>query len=102
QVMRLNDADVLSDGYFDVQAANDTNRVDLFVFASDTQALLMARLDNLGKGASGAAVQSRNLHLGVEEDAGLTVGGTAGSRARNWGSTPGRRSRGCSPATTVI
>ncbi|MFO7301799.1 MAG: N-acetyl-gamma-glutamyl-phosphate reductase [Acidobacteriota bacterium] len=81
QVMPLNDADVLSDGYFDVQAANDTNRVDLFVFASDTQALLMARLDNLGKGASGAAVQSMNLHLGVEEDRGLTVGETVGSRA---------------------
>jgi len=58
-------------GYFDVQACNDTNRVDLFVFASDTQALLMARLDNLGKGASGAAVQCMNVHLGVDEGLGL-------------------------------
>jgi N-acetyl-gamma-glutamyl-phosphate reductase len=54
-----------------VQACNDTNRVDIFVFASDTQALLMARLDNLGKGASGAAVQAMNVHLGVDEGLGL-------------------------------
>ena len=58
-------------GYFDVQAANDTNRVDVFVFANDTQAVVMARLDNLGKGASGAAVQTMNLHLGLDEGLGL-------------------------------
>ena len=50
-------------GFFDVQACNDTNRVDLFVFASDTQVLVMSRLDNLGKGASGAAVQNLDLML---------------------------------------
>jgi N-acetyl-gamma-glutamyl-phosphate reductase len=60
-----------ADGYFDVQACNDTNRADLFVFANDSQALLMARLDNLGKGASGAAVQSMNIHLGLDETTGL-------------------------------
>jgi N-acetyl-gamma-glutamyl-phosphate reductase len=54
-----------------VQACNDTNRVDIFVFANDTQAVLMARLDNLGKGASGAAVQAMNVHLGVDEALGL-------------------------------
>ena len=53
------------------QACNDSNRVELFVFANATQALLMARLDNLGKGASGAAVQSMNLHLGLDEGLGL-------------------------------
>ena len=57
--------------YFDVQGCNGTNRVDIFVFANDTQALLMARLDNLGKGASGAAVQSMNVHLRVDETLGL-------------------------------
>lgn len=71
RVMPLSDAATLEDGYFDVQACNDTNRVDIFVFASDRQALLMARLDNLGKGASGAAVQCMNVHLGVEEALGL-------------------------------
>ncbi|MFT3954232.1 MAG: N-acetyl-gamma-glutamyl-phosphate reductase [Piscinibacter sp.] len=71
RVMPLSDPGTLEDGFFDVQACNDTNRVDIFVFASDTQALLMARLDNLGKGASGAAVQAMNVHLGVDEGLGL-------------------------------
>ena len=71
RVMPLSDPATLEDGFFDVQACNDTNRVDIFVFASDTQALLMARLDNLGKGASGAAVQAMNVHLGVQESLGL-------------------------------
>ena len=71
RVMPLRDPDTLEGGFFDVQGANDTNRVDLFVFASDSQVLLMARLDNLGKGASGAAVQAMNVHLGVDEGLGL-------------------------------
>jgi N-acetyl-gamma-glutamyl-phosphate reductase len=72
QVMPLGgDPSTVESGFFDVQACNDTNRCDLFVFANDRQALLMARLDNLGKGASGAAVQSMNVHLGVEESLGL-------------------------------
>jgi N-acetyl-gamma-glutamyl-phosphate reductase len=73
RVMPLNDADTLAGGFFDVQACNDTNRADLFVFARGDQALLMARLDNLGKGASGAAVQSMNVHLGVDEGLGLSA-----------------------------
>ena len=71
RVMPLRDAATLEAGGFDVQACNDTNRVDLFVFASDTQAVVMARLDNLGKGASGAAVQCMNVHLGLDEALGL-------------------------------
>ena len=71
RVMPLRDPAALADGYFDVQACNDTNRVDIVVFANDTQAILMARLDNLGKGASGAAVQSMNVHLGLDEARGL-------------------------------
>jgi len=71
RVMPLRDAATLEDGFFDVQACNDTNRVDLFVFGNATQVLLMARLDNLGKGASGAAVQAMNLHLGLDEGLGL-------------------------------
>ncbi|KAF4312393.1 hypothetical protein GTA08_BOTSDO14358 [Botryosphaeria dothidea] len=54
KVMPLRDAATLEAGFFDVQATNDTNDVELFVFAHDTQAVLIARLDNLGKGASGA------------------------------------------------
>ena len=71
RVMPLRDAATLEEGFFDVQACNDTNRVDIFVFANESQALLIARLDNLGKGASGAAVQSMNVHLGVDEALGL-------------------------------
>ncbi|MFN5701151.1 MAG: N-acetyl-gamma-glutamyl-phosphate reductase, partial [Betaproteobacteria bacterium] len=71
RVMPLSDPDTLASGFFDVQACNDTNRVDLFVFANEAQAVLMARLDNLGKGASGAAVQAMNVHLGCEESLGL-------------------------------
>ena len=71
RVMPLRDPGAIAESYFDVQACNDTNRVDVFVFANDSQALLIARLDNLGKGASGAAVQTMNLHLGVDETRGL-------------------------------
>ncbi|RVU49456.1 N-acetyl-gamma-glutamyl-phosphate reductase [Rubrivivax rivuli] len=71
RVMPLRDAATLEGAFFDVQACNDTNRADLFVFASEFQAVVMARLDNLGKGASGAAVQAMNVHLGVEESLGL-------------------------------
>lgn len=58
-------------GFFNVEACNDTNQVDLFVFGNAERMLLVARLDNLGKGASGAAVQAMNVHLGVEESLGL-------------------------------
>ena len=71
RVMPLRDPQTLAEGGFDVQACNDTNRVDLFVFGNETQVLVMARLDNLGKGASGAAVQTMNVHLGLEESLGL-------------------------------
>jgi N-acetyl-gamma-glutamyl-phosphate reductase len=57
--------------FFDVQGSNDTNRIDVFVFADASQAIVIAREDNLGKGASGAAVQCMNLHLGCDEGTGL-------------------------------
>jgi len=71
RVLPMSDPAALDDGFFDVQACNDTNRADVCVFASETQAVLICRLDNLGKGASGAAVQSMNVHLGVDEGRGL-------------------------------
>jgi len=57
----------------DPEALNGSNRMKLFVFGAATgeQARLVAVLDNLGKGASGAAVQNLNLMLGLEEGAGL-------------------------------
>ncbi len=52
-----------------------SDRLDLWVFGAKdgTQARLVARLDNLGKGASGAAVQSLNLMAGLDETAGLNL-----------------------------
>lgn len=52
-------------GRIDALALNDTDKLQLFVFANDAQrqAVLVARLDNLGKGAAGAAVQNIKLML---------------------------------------
>ena len=56
------------DSRLDALALNDTNLMELRVYGSEKhrQAVLVARLDNLGKGASGAAVQNIGLMLGVE------------------------------------
>ena len=71
QVAPTQPLDCLDEGYLDPEAANDTNRVDLMVFGSAEQVLIAARLDNLGKGAAGAAVQNLNLMLGQPELEGL-------------------------------
>jgi len=57
--------------FFDVQACNGTNRADVLVSGHADQAVVMVRLDNLGKGASGSAIQNMNLRLGLAEDSGL-------------------------------
>ena len=71
RVMPLSDPETLAAGGLDVQACNHSNHADLFVFAAEDQVVLMGRLDNLGKGASGAAVQAMNVHLGCDEGLGL-------------------------------
>lgn len=55
------------DGKLDALALNDTNRLEIRVFgnAQERHAVVVARLDNLGKGASGAAVQNLKLMLGL-------------------------------------
>jgi N-acetyl-gamma-glutamyl-phosphate reductase len=55
----------------DPEGLNGTNQMKLFVFGHDDEARLVALLDNLGKGASGAAVQNLNIALGLDEAAGL-------------------------------
>ena len=57
----------------DPEGLNGTNRMKLFVFGNEKegQARLVALLDNLGKGASGAAVQNLNIMLGLDERLGL-------------------------------
>lgn len=47
------------------------NKMQIFVFGNDEQILLCSRLDNLGKGASGAAVQCLNIMMGIDETTGL-------------------------------
>lgn len=61
-----------ADGKLDPEALNDTDRMELFVHANEKyrQAILVARLDNLGKGASGAAVQNIALMLGLHTGVG--------------------------------
>lgn len=59
---------------FDPQRCNDTNRVELHVLPNPAgHVLLVGILDNLGKGASGAAVQNLNLMLGLDELTGLAI-----------------------------
>ena len=56
----------------DPTACNDTNRIDLHVLPHPSgHALLVAILDNLGKGAAGAAIQNLNAMLGLPETTGL-------------------------------
>ncbi|MER0836450.1 N-acetyl-gamma-glutamyl-phosphate reductase [Pseudomonas aeruginosa] len=73
RVLPAADESNLDGGFFDVQANNDTNRVDLFVFGNGERLNLVARLDNLGKGAAGAAVQCLNVHIGAAENSGLNA-----------------------------
>jgi N-acetyl-gamma-glutamyl-phosphate reductase len=58
-------------GFMDATACNGTNMLEIFVFGHDEQIIVAARLDNLGKGASGAAVQCMNIACGLDEKIGL-------------------------------
>ncbi|WP_116092043.1 N-acetyl-gamma-glutamyl-phosphate reductase [Sphingomonas crusticola] len=62
-------------GDLPIERQANTDRLELFVFGSDDfgQARLVAALDNLGKGAAGAAVQNLNLAAGLPEAAGLRL-----------------------------
>jgi N-acetyl-gamma-glutamyl-phosphate reductase len=50
---------------------NGTNNSEIFVLGNDDQILVACRLDNLGKGSSGAAIQCMNIMLGLDEGLGL-------------------------------
>lgn len=54
-------------GYVSANLLNGTNRMELLVNGNEDRILLTARFDNLGKGASGAAIQNMNLALGLDE-----------------------------------
>lgn len=70
QVRELNSLDEDSAPYLLPEALNNTNSMELFVFThpQQRQTMLVARLDNLGKGASGAAVQNLNIMLDLPEE----------------------------------
>lgn len=61
----------LEGGFLDATACNGTNRLEIFVFGHADQVLICSRFDNLGKGASGAAIQNMNIMLGIDEGEGL-------------------------------
>jgi N-acetyl-gamma-glutamyl-phosphate reductase len=74
RVHPVEDTLAYADPAFDPRAANDTNRLDISIMPNTLgHVMLIIQLDNLGKGASGAAVQNMNLMLGLPEDAGLSV-----------------------------
>ncbi|HWT75073.1 MAG TPA: N-acetyl-gamma-glutamyl-phosphate reductase [Mobilitalea sp.] len=70
KVMPYADDSYLFDGAVDITACNDTNNAEIYVFGNEAKgsAVIMTRIDNLGKGASGAAIQNMNIMLGFDED----------------------------------
>ena len=54
-------------GFISANTLNETNRMEILVNGNDERILLTARFDNLGKGASGAAIQNMNIALGLDE-----------------------------------
>ena len=63
--------DAPADGFIGANNLAGTNGLQIFVCGNEAQVMLTARLDNLGKGASGAAVQNMNIMLGFPEGTGL-------------------------------
>ena len=61
----------LDNGFLNPVNRNGTNMCDLFVFGDEERMVVATRFDNLGKGASGAAVQNMNIMMGIEETTGL-------------------------------
>lgn len=59
------------DGFLTSNGLSGTNKMEIYVFGDSEQMLICSRLDNLGKGASGAAVQCMNIMMGAEETLGL-------------------------------
>ena len=72
-VVTLRPADAPACGFIGSNNLAGTDGLQIFVNGNGGQLMLSARLDNLGKGASGAAVQNMNLMLGLDETAGLVL-----------------------------
>ncbi|MCL2003384.1 MAG: N-acetyl-gamma-glutamyl-phosphate reductase [Oscillospiraceae bacterium] len=65
KVMPFGGEDFLENGRLDMEACNGSDDVELFIFGHEKQTVITARLDNLGKGAAGAAVQCFRLRFGL-------------------------------------
>ena len=62
-------------GFLSAAALSGRDDMEISVSGNEERLLLTARFDNLGKGASGAAIQNMNILLGVDEITGLVIGG---------------------------
>lgn len=71
KVMPYGDESLLLEGGLDITACNNTNIAEILVFGNEHRITIITRLDNLGKGASAAAVQNMNIMLGIHEETGL-------------------------------
>lgn len=71
KVLPLQGEGVITDGFIAANTLAGTNNMEIFIGGNDEQILLVSRFDNLGKGASGAAVQCMNIMLGLDEAVGL-------------------------------
>ena len=60
-------------GFLSAASYSGRDDMEISVFGNDDRILLVSRFDNLGKGASGAAIQNMNIILGVDEKTGLNV-----------------------------
>ena len=60
-------------GFLSASAFSGRDDMEVAVFGNEERILLVSRFDNLGKGASGAAIQNMNIMLGVDETTGLCV-----------------------------
>ena len=67
------DEGISTQGYFRPDNLVGTNNLEISIFGNDdnNQLIISSRLDNLGKGASGAAIQCMNIALGFNETIGL-------------------------------
>jgi len=62
-----------ADGFMAANALADTDMLEIHILGNEERITLMARYDNLGKGASGAAIQCMNIMLGLPEETGLVI-----------------------------
>ena len=66
-------ADADPDGMLSAAALSGRDDMEISVFGNEDRILLVSRFDNLGKGASGAAIQNMNIALGIPESTGLCI-----------------------------